>query len=77
MRKGWAKVRKAAQYAGISERTLWTWASQGMPYAKINGTALFNYEDLDAYIRKHTVNRNEVKEIVKDVLKNLSEGKRS
>jgi len=77
MRKGWLKVKKASQHAGVSERTLWSWANQGLPYAKVNGTALFNLDDLDAFIRKHMVNRNEVQDLVKDVLKTLSEGKRS
>ena len=74
MPEGWVKVKKAAQYAGISERTLWTWLSSGLPYARVGGTALVSYKDLDTYIRKHTVNRNEVQEIVEDVLRTLRKG---
>lgn len=74
MPKGWVKAKKAAQYAGISERTLWTWLSSGLPYARVGGTALVSLDDLDAYIRQHMVRRDAVKEIVDDVLKSLGKG---
>ncbi len=65
----WHKVKKAAQYAGISERTLRTWLKQGLLHSRMpSGTILISTTAIDAFIRKYQVNENEVEKITNEVL---------
>ena len=70
---GWAKIKKAAQYAGISERTLRTWLKEGLVYSRVrSGTVLIHKDDIDQFIRNFQVTKNEVKEIVDEVMEGVS-----
>ena len=49
----WMSFRRAAEHAGISERTLRDWvALRGCPSYKIGGKVLFDQRELDDWIRK-------------------------
>ena len=48
-------VREAAQYLGVSHRTLWTWAQQGrIPHHHLGRRVLFDRLQLDALIDEET-----------------------
>jgi hypothetical protein len=48
---GWFKVKDAANYAGVSERTFEDWLRQGLKYAKIpSGLRLTKPEWIDQYL---------------------------
>ncbi len=48
-------VREAAQYLGVSHRTLWTWAQQGrIPHHRLGRRVLFDQLQLDALIKEKT-----------------------
>lgn len=67
---GWVKVRAAAKYAGVSERTLEDWLKQGLKYAKIpSGLRLIKLEWIDQFLEKYVQipGNNQLKDIVEDV----------
>ena len=66
--QGWAKVKQAAKYAGVSERTLEEWLRSGLKYAQLpSGLRLIKYEWIDEYLQGFTA-QDKVEEIVSDVL---------
>lgn len=44
---------EAAEYAGISIRTLHKWKLDGLPFSAVGGTVRIHRDDLDKYIRGH------------------------
>ncbi|KJS29355.1 MAG: hypothetical protein VR64_21295 [Desulfatitalea sp. BRH_c12] len=72
-RGGWAKVKTAARYADVSERTLRGWLKDGLEHVRIKtGTILIKYTWIDEYLEKHRVsNKNEIDKIVNEVLKGV------
>lgn len=64
---GWLKVKSAAGYAGISERTLRSWLTQGLRHAKVNGSVLIKSEWIDHWIEKHECTENEADRIVAEL----------
>lgn len=48
---GWTKIKGAAKYAGVSERTVRTWmAREGLRHSKVRGTILIKREWLDQFL---------------------------
>jgi excisionase family DNA binding protein len=71
---GWAKVKTAARYADVSERTLREWLKNGLNHVRLNtGTILINYSWIDTYLEqfKTSGHRNEVDQIVDEALQGL------
>ena len=51
MPDGWAKIKTAAKYAGISERTMREWLKQRLRHARLpTGTILVKCTDIGEYI---------------------------
>ena len=48
--RGWAKVKKAAKYADVSERTFRDWLKDGLRHSRVRGTILISYAALDEYL---------------------------
>ncbi len=70
--QGWAKIRQASKYAGISERTMRDWFKQGLKFSKLStGTILIFYKDIDVWLEGFAVNNDQVDQIVDEVCKNL------
>lgn len=47
---GWAKIKKAAEYSGISERTMRDWLKAGLRHIRMpgeRGCILIKYEWID------------------------------
>jgi predicted site-specific integrase-resolvase len=70
--KGWAKVKVAAKYAGVSERTLRNWLKDGLKFSRLNsGTVLVRYDDIDDFLNSFAVSKSKVDEIVDSVFKDI------
>ena len=70
--QGWAKVKDAAKYAGMSERTLREWLKQGLPHSVLpSGTILIKYYAIDDYLESYTVQDNEIDTLVNDVIRDF------
>ena len=65
------KVPTCARRVGVSPRTVWTWVGQGLPCVRVGGTTLIKFSDLDAWLQKHRVERNEIKRVVDDIMEKL------
>lgn len=70
---GWGKVKTAAKYAGVSERTLRTWLKQGLRHAKLpSGIVLIKYDFVAEFLSNYGVKDGVLDGIVDDVLRDLS-----
>ena len=71
--RGWAKVKEAAKYAGVSVRTLRDWLKNGLRHSRVKGTGtiLISYSAIDAYLVGFEVRTDQVDEIVDAVLRDL------
>ena len=64
--QGWAKIKQAAKYAGISERTMRDWLKQGLKHSRINsGSILVKYDYIDEYLEQFCYDNNQVDNVVK------------
>ena len=69
---GYAKIKPAAEYAGVSERTFRGWLKQGLKHARLkSGTILIKYFWIDEWIEQFIDTNNRVNQIVDDVIKDL------
>lgn len=71
--RGWAKVKEAARYAGVSVRTFRDWLKNGLRHSRVRGTGtiLISYSAIDAYLVGFEVRTDQVDEIVYEVMKEL------
>ena len=70
--KGWAKVKVAAEYAGVSVRTLRDWLKNGLRHSRVSaGMILVSYAAIDEYLVGFEVNENHVNDIVDEVMHEL------
>lgn len=70
--QGWAKVKSAASYAGISERTFREWLNNGLNFVRLpTGTILIKYTAIDEYLFRFeaTQQQNAVDEIVEETMR--------
>jgi excisionase family DNA binding protein len=66
--EGWASVKSAAEYAGISERTMRDWLGEGLRHSRMpSGMIRIKYQDIDDYIEKFSVDEHKVDRIVDEV----------
>jgi len=67
--EGWGQVKKAARYAGISERTFRNWLKEGLKHTRLpTGTILIKYSYIDEYLESFSCRENEVERIVNETL---------
>jgi excisionase family DNA binding protein len=70
--RGYAKVKQAAKYAGVSERTFRDWLKEGLPRFRLStGTILIAYKDIDVWMQKFRVDEGKVDAIVDEVMRGL------
>ena len=70
--RGYAKVKPAALYAGVSERTFRDWLKDGLPYFRLStGTILMSYKDIDAWMQKFRVDESKTDAIVDELMKGM------
>lgn len=65
---GWLKVKNAAKYADISERTLRGWLKAGLRHSRLKtGTILIRRQWIDDYLSGFECQENKVDSIVDEV----------
>jgi excisionase family DNA binding protein len=70
--RGWAKVKEAAKYAGVSVRTLRDWLKDGLRHSRLStGTILIPYAAIDEYLERFEVRTNKVDDLVDEVMQEL------
>lgn len=70
---GWGKIKAAAMYAGIKERTMRNWLKQGLRHARVpSGTILIRYRDIDDYLEQYCGSDHQINRIVDDVVKEFA-----
>lgn len=69
---GWFKIKTAAKYADVSERTLRSWLKAGLRHSRLKtGTILIFREWLDEYLISFACQDTEVEKIAEAVCKEL------
>ena len=70
MKEAWGKIKPAAHYAGISERTFRNWLNEGLIHSRLpSGTILIRYEDIDSFLKDFAVTGSEVDGLVTETLR--------
>jgi hypothetical protein len=70
--QGWAKIKRAAKYADICERTMREWLKQGLKHSRLStGTILIRYSDLDDWLESFAVDIDQVDQIVDEVCRGI------
>ena len=77
--EGWAKIKKIAEYAGVSERTVRDWLKLGLRHSRVtSGTLLTKYSWVDEFLSKYEViddGGKRIDQIVNEVLRDLKGSK--
>jgi len=70
--RGYTKVKPAARYAGVSERTFRDWLKDGLPHFRLStGTLLIAYKDIDAWMQNFRVDNSKADAIVDELMRGL------
>ncbi len=70
--RGYAKVKSAAKYAGVGERTFRDYLKAGLPHFRLStGTILIAYRDIDAWMEQFRVDGNKLDAVVNEVMEGL------
>ena len=70
----WTKIKPAAQYAGVSERTFRTWLNKGLKHTRLpSGTILIKYSWIDEFLEQFINQGNEIDRVANDIIKELKE----
>ncbi len=70
---GWMKIKAAACYSGVSERTLRDWLKQNLRYSRLpTGTILIKGQWIDEYIEQFSSQDNQIEKIVNSVMRDFS-----
>jgi hypothetical protein len=73
--KNWTKIKGAADYADLSERTMRKLMKKGLRYVRLeSGTVLFSYRWIDEYFAQFEVNENITEAIVSETLREIERG---
>jgi len=70
---GWLKVKLAAEYAGVSERTFRAqFLRRGLKHSRLpSGTVLIKTGDIDKFLDSHSVSDDAVRRIVEETYAEL------
>ena len=70
--EGWGKIKAAASYAGVSERTVEDWLKQGLKCSHLpSGLRLIKYEWVDEFLGGFANSSNRVDVIVNEVFSKI------
>ena len=70
---GWGKIPKAAEYAGVSARTMRKYLKKGLRHSRLpTGTVLVKFNDIDEFLSKYQSNGDEVGQITDEVLRDFN-----
>jgi predicted site-specific integrase-resolvase len=69
---GWAKIKSAAEYAGIKERTMRDWIKEGLKHSRLpSGTILIKYDWIDEFLESYAAKDSQVANVVNETLRDL------
>lgn len=68
---GWLKVKNAAQYSDMSQRTIRAWLREGLRHARVKGTILIKSEWIDEYLEFFECRGSEVDSITEKILREV------
>ena len=67
--KGWVDVKKAAEYADVSERVMRGWLKEGLKYSRRSRkTTRIRYCDIDEFLEQFQVNNHYIDDFVDSVI---------
>ena len=70
--QGWLKIKKAAEYSDISERTMRDWLKDGLKHSRLpTGTVLIKIAWLDDYLESFAGKEDQVDKIVNETLRDF------
>ena len=70
--QGWGKIKKVAEYSGVSERTMREWLKDGLKHSRLpSGTVLIRYEWADQYLESFTAKDDQVDRIVAETMRGM------
>ena len=70
---GWAKIKQASEYAGVSPRTMRDWLKQGLPHSRLpTGTILIKLTWIDEWLESFSVGENQVDRIVEEIFQDIN-----
>jgi hypothetical protein len=70
--QGWAKIKRAAKFADIGERTMRAWLKQGLKHSRLStGTILIRYSDIDDWLESFAVNEDQINQMVDEICRDL------
>ena len=74
--RGWCRVKSAASYAGVSERTFREWIQRGLKHARLpSGHILISFAAVDEWLNGFCEAENRADRIVNEILREV-EGSR-
>jgi hypothetical protein len=64
----WFRIKRAAGYADVSQRTISRWFNDGLKHCRVRGVPYTSQEWIDEFINRHSDDRLDkfVDDIVKD-----------
>ena len=69
---GWCKIKKAAAYAGVSERTMEDWLKQGLKVSRLpTGIRLIKYEWIDDFLEGYAASSNQIDKVVEEIMSEM------
>lgn len=75
---GWLKVKPAAEYAGVSERTFRDWLKSGLKHARLpSGTILVTEGFIDDFLDRFVTDFQQTDQVVNELFKEVKGGQGS
>ena len=69
---GWAKVKEAAKFSGVSEKTFRGWLKDGLRHSRLpSGRILVRYHDIDEYLKRFEICESEIDKQVNEILRDF------
>lgn len=73
MNPGWGKVKEAARYCGLSERTFRNFLRMGLMHIRLpSGTILVRYADIDKFLEQFRVTEDQIDKITNEAIKEMN-----
>jgi len=70
--RGWKKIKAAAEYGGVSERTMRDWLKRGLRHTRLpTGTLLIRLDWIDEYLEGFADQQNTTEKIVNAVFRDI------
>jgi excisionase family DNA binding protein len=72
MNRAWFKVKTAADYIDVSDKTMRRMLKKGVPFVRLPGGSIrIHRPDLDEFMEQFLVHENEVETVVNEIISEL------